>query len=138
MGKRKPKSGAQKLTEFFRAASTPAIQDGIGSSAASVHNGQSGKQGRNASKTQGSYAGTARYSNNSTPFSSPQKSKMRHSYELMDAGEHTGEDSISNDDTRELVDILEEFPTHGQAINNTTMLISLKGSLHKEVFYGPN
>lgn len=80
--------------------------------------------------------GSERSSNNTTPFFSPPKARLKQSHGPQGAGEYMEKDCNSREDTRELVEVLEEFPTQRQPIINTTlnyMLILLRSSLHTDM-----
>lgn len=70
-----------------------------------------------------------------SPFHSPQKSKLKQSVLLADTSESaTAPNSLNG--IREFEELIDDYPTTGQPITDTTlkdMLVCLRGSLHLDM-----
>lgn len=100
MRKQKSNAGPRKLTDFFPSVGASTFQDGASRSSASACS-DSQRKGRGKSGCPCTAPrGLTQSSSHSTPFSSPQKSKMKQTYGQQGTGKHMGDKNTTNDDTR--------------------------------------
>lgn len=129
--KRKGSSQLQKLAPFFLRAPRGLSQDGAGgtSPSASSRSGSATPSPRSQGRSHRQSAEA------STPLSlSPVKSKPRRAPDLDREKVSTCQEPL--DDTRELAETINSFPTNNQPISDTElkdMLVSLRSSLHADM-----